>query len=119
MSPSLTLKGLKLKAMVDKIVELSDRAIPGVTGRQLIALISAVAVASFMYFTIMGRSGKALDKSTENGAAMQVFINQYMADKKDAEKEKRETERIVNARLSLIELNLKALEVRLDITEKK
>lgn len=115
MSPGFTLKGLKFKAMVDKIVELADRELRGVTGRQIIAFASAIIIACTMYFTMMGKIGRAAEKSTENGDALKELITS----KNESEKDKKEVDRLLNIRLTAIELEQREFKVRLDVLESK
>ncbi len=100
----LTKKGVN---MVDEIKEITDRIIPGVTWKQIAAIVGFVAVACLGYFNIRQTGKNAYEQSIQNSKTLETILNNQ-----------KENDRINTLRLGNIELDQREFRIRLTILEK-
>lgn len=86
--------------------ELSNREIRGITARQIIWAIFAVASGALLYFNVLKKIEDAQRISEETN----YILREISSDRK-------EEKRIIDATLKTIEQNQKQIEIRLSILE--
>lgn len=87
---------------------LIERTIPGITWKQIMALIVIVATVVTMYLRIDTIAVRGLDQSKQNGEVLM-----------EIQKERKEVERVNDIRLNKIELELAETRIRLINLEKQ
>ena len=92
--------------MISNEKEITNRTIPGITWKQITAFTIAVAIIIGLYFRLESLAEKAYDQSVLNGEVL-----------KDMQEERKELVRINDAKLRAIDIQLRELEIRIQLFE--
>lgn len=98
-----------------KQIPLTDRTIPGITWKQVVAFVVVIGTAVWIYFRLETIAKDSLRQSRDNGI---VLIGQGIL-LKEMQAERKELIRINDARLNLIELQLAEQRIRITNLELK
>lgn len=101
--------------MDEKNKPLTDRTIPGITWKQVVAYTAAIVTVLFFYFRIEAFAKEGLKQSIVNGDILKTVV----ADIKTMATERTELIRINNLKIQSIELDIRELRIRIDNLEQK